>query len=131
MTRLARILLVLKETGAASTLALDVSTSMALVRAARIERTQAGARELAGLQGRYWSAELDCFWEIEPTDGNLRVRGPGRFEKEPPELEPLDRDRFDGPFFDVAFERHAGGDVAGFRVLSDRASGIVFERTTR
>lgn len=110
----------------ARAVSLKLSTAVEPVRLERLERTQVDAKSLADFAGRYRSDELQTEWALHVSDAKLAVRWARRHIH----LNPLDRDRFGSDLFDVSFRRDKKNRIVGFTVLSDGASGIVFDRVT-
>ena len=86
--------------------------------------------DLTSFTGRYFSAELETFYDLSVEDGKLVIRH-RRFG--PVTLTPTTGDNFSGtlPVTDVAFRRDAQGAVTGFEAGNGRARGIVFEKANR
>jgi hypothetical protein len=88
--------------------------------------------ELARYTGRFYSTELDTFYEVALEEDGL-VLSQRRFADDV-ELRPGQReDAFTGgfPVTDVEFERDDDGNVAGLRAGNGRARGVWFERVGR
>jgi hypothetical protein len=84
--------------------------------------------DLAPLAGRYFSEELETFYDLAVEDGSLVVRH-RRFD--PVTLAHVTEDRFTSgtfPITNLDFERNGSGRVTGFRVGNGRARDILFER---
>jgi CubicO group peptidase (beta-lactamase class C family) len=85
--------------------------------------------ELEAYTGRFYSTELDTFYEVALEEDGL-VLSQRRFADDV-ELRPGQReDAFTGgfPVTDVEFERDDDGNVAGLRAGNGRARGVWFER---
>jgi CubicO group peptidase (beta-lactamase class C family) len=67
----------------------------------RVERWLPTPDELAGIEGRYTSAELDATWSVEHVGDTLRLRIDRAGERRDHELEPMRRGRFRTPGFVV------------------------------
>lgn len=76
--------------------------------------------------GRYFSEELQTFYDLEVQEGELVVRH-RRFG--PITLTHTEDDRFTGtfPIGDLAFERDDSGQVTGFRVGNGRTRDVRFD----
>jgi CubicO group peptidase (beta-lactamase class C family) len=84
--------------------------------------------DLAPLAGRYFSEELETFYDLAVEDGSLVVRH-RRFGEVT--LVHAAADRFTSgtfPITNLEFERNGSGRVTGFRVGNGRARDILFER---
>lgn len=83
------------------------------------------AHDLTIYVGRYFSEEIESFYQLIVEDGALAIvhRRLGRIP-----LRPLARDIFGGPWplSEVVFERTASGDIAGFAVTEGRTIGVPF-----
>jgi len=92
----------------------------------RFDPAPAGT-DLAAYAGRYFSEELETFYDVSVEDGALVLthRRLGRIP-----LRPVARDLFAGPWpaRGVEFARDAAGGVAGFSVTEGRSFGIGFRR---
>ena len=86
--------------------------------------------DLAGFAGRYFSEELETFYDLSVEGGKLVIRH-RRFG--PIELTPTSGDSFSAtlPVTQVVFRRDAQGNVTGFDAGNGRARGIVFTRVSR
>lgn len=84
-----------------------------------------GEDALAEFAGRFFSEELETYYEIAVEDGELvmRQRRLGRST-----LTPGAEDNFSGGGFSFAFERGDGGEVAGFRLSNVRTRDVKFVR---
>jgi CubicO group peptidase (beta-lactamase class C family) len=82
--------------------------------------------ELAGYAGRYFSEELETFYELAVVDGGLTVR---HRRLDDFELEPgSEEDAFSGGGLNFAFERDRSGGVIGFYVANGRTRDVRFQR---
>ena len=88
------------------------------------------AVDLAAFVGRYFSEELETFYDLSVEDGKLVIRH-RRFG--PVSLTHTSGDSFSGtlPVSQVVFRRDADGKVTGFEAGNGRARGIMFERVSR
>ncbi len=86
--------------------------------------------DLNSFAGRYFSEELETFYDLSVEDGKLVLRH-RRFG--PVALTHTDGDKFSGtlPVTQVAFHRDAEGNVTGFDAGNGRARGIVFKKVSR
>lgn len=86
--------------------------------------------DLATFAGRYFSDELETFYELSVKDGQLVINH-RRFG--PVALTRTDGDTFSGslPVTQVVFRRDAQGRVTGFEAGNGRARGIVFQKVNR
>ena len=86
--------------------------------------------DLASFTGRYFSEELETFYDLSVEDGKLVIRH-RRFG--PVTLTHTSEDNFSGtlPVSQVAFKRDAEGKVTGFEAGNGRARGIVFTKVNR
>ncbi|MGK7311427.1 MAG: serine hydrolase domain-containing protein [Candidatus Longimicrobiales bacterium M2_2A_002] len=84
--------------------------------------------ELEVYAGRYFSPELETFYELAVEDGTLRIEH-RRFD-EPVELTPTERDAFTGtfPVAQAEFIRNDAGEIVALEVSSGRTRGVRFER---
>jgi CubicO group peptidase (beta-lactamase class C family) len=83
---------------------------------------------LAGYAGDYFSPELETVYRVVAVDGGLVARHVRHGDIA---LTPVDRDLFAGSqwfFGRVAFDRDAGGAIAGFRVTGNRVRDLRFVR---
>jgi CubicO group peptidase (beta-lactamase class C family) len=94
------------------------------------KRVQEKAVDLTSYTGRYFSAELETFYDLTVEDGKLVIRH-RRFG--PVALTPTSGDSFTAtlPVTDVTFKRDAQGNVTGFEAGNGRARGIVFDKVNR
>lgn len=88
------------------------------------------AVDLASFAGRYFSEELETFYDLSVEDGELVIRH-RRFGPVP--LTHTDGDTFSGslPVSQVVFRRDDAGNVTGFEAGNGRARGILFEKVSR
>lgn len=86
--------------------------------------------DVAPLAGRYFSEELQTFYELTVEDGTLRIEH-RRFD--PVTLTHSKGDTFTGtfPVGELTFERDESGEVTGFLVGNGRARDIQFVREVR
>jgi CubicO group peptidase (beta-lactamase class C family) len=91
---------------------------------------KAGAVDLTGFAGRYFSEELETFYDLSVEGGQLVIRH-RRFGPVP--LTHTNGDSFAGtlPVSQLVFRRDAEGKVTGFDAGNGRARGIVFNRVSR
>jgi CubicO group peptidase (beta-lactamase class C family) len=88
------------------------------------------AVDLAAFAGRYFSEEMETFYDLSVEDGQLVIRH-RRFGPAP--LTHTDGDTFSGslPVSQVIFHRDDQGNVTGFEAGNGRARGILFQRVSR
>lgn len=92
----------------------------------RVEEPRLGEPLLASYAGRFRSSELDTVYSLSVDKGALILRNG---DKPPQKLSPITKDEFDaGDFGRLAFEHDSGGRVLGFRVFTQAARGIAFEK---
>ena len=86
--------------------------------------------DLASYVGRYFSEEMETFYDLAVEDGKLVIRH-RRFG--PAVLTHTSGDSFSGtlPVSLVVFRRDAQGNVTGFEAGNGRARGIVFTKVSR
>jgi hypothetical protein len=86
--------------------------------------------DLASFAGRYFSEELETFYDLSVEEGKLVIRH-RRFG--PVALTHTNGDSFSGtlPVSQLVFRRDAAGTVTGFEAGNGRARGILFTRVTR
>ena len=86
--------------------------------------------DLTSLAGRYFSEELETFYDLNVEGGQLVIRH-RRFG--PVALTHTSGDTFTGtlPVTQVVFRRDAQGNVTGFDAGNGRARGIVFNKVNR
>lgn len=85
---------------------------------------------LNAFSGRYFSEELETFYEISVRDSLLIA---SHRNLEPIELSPVEEDSFTGDVFfmqEVTFRRGPDGRVIGFTVSNGRTMGMEFDRYT-
>ena len=94
------------------------------------KRVQEKPADLNSYVGRYFSAEMETFYDLSVEDGKLVIRH-RRFG--PVALTPTSGDNFSAtlPVSDVAFKRDAQGNITGFEAGNGRARGIVFTKVAR
>jgi CubicO group peptidase (beta-lactamase class C family) len=85
--------------------------------------------DLTSFTGRYFSEELETFYDLSVEDGKLVIRH-RRFG--PIALTHTNGDSFSGtlPVSQVVFRRDAQGKVTGFEAGNGRARGIVFTKVS-
>ena len=83
--------------------------------------------DLTSFAGRYFSEELETFYDLTVEGGQLVIRH-RRFG--PVALTHTSGDSFSGtlPVSQVVFSRDAQGNVAGFDAGNGRARGILFKK---
>ena len=83
------------------------------------------AEDLADFAGRFYSEELETFYDFAVEDGELimRQRRMGRVA-----LSPGDEDSFSGGSFSFGFERDRNGEVIGFYLSNVRTRDVRFGR---
>jgi len=84
--------------------------------------------ELHPFEGRYYSPELETFYDLVVQDGNLMAR---HIRHEPITLTPRGPDSFSGSSFffgQAEFERGEGGEVVAVLVSSGRVRNVRFHR---
>ena len=88
------------------------------------------AVDLAAYAGRYFSEELETFYDLSVEDGALVIRH-RRFG--PVSLTWTERDTFSAslPVTEIVFQRDAQGDVTGFVAGNGRARDILFQKVAR
>lgn len=86
--------------------------------------------DLTAFAGRYFSEELETFYDLSVEDGKLVIRH-RRFGPVP--LTHTNGDSFSGtlPVSQVVFRRNEQGNVTGFEAGNGRARGIVFTKVSR
>jgi CubicO group peptidase (beta-lactamase class C family) len=86
--------------------------------------------DLTSFAGRYFSEELETFYDVSVEGGQLVIRH-RRFGPVP--LTHTSGDAFSGtlPVSQVVFRRDAEGSVTGFDAGNGRARGIVFKKVSR
>ena len=91
---------------------------------------KAAVVDLANYAGRYFSAELETFYDLSVEGGQLVIRH-RRFG--PVALTHTNGDAFSAtlPVSQVVFRRDAQGNVTGFEAGNGRARGIMFEKVSR
>jgi CubicO group peptidase (beta-lactamase class C family) len=89
-----------------------------------------GPIDLAAFAGRYFSEELETFYDLSVEGGQLVIRH-RRFG--PVALTHTSGDSFSAtlPVSQVVFRRDAQGSVTGFEAGNGRARGIVFKKVAR
>src|SRR5215213_4248362 len=91
---------------------------------------KAAAVDLTSFAGRYFSEELETFYDLSVEGGQLVIRH-RRFG--PVALTHTNGDAFSAtlPVSSVVFQRDAQGNVTGFEAGNGRARGIVFKKVSR
>jgi len=86
--------------------------------------------DLASYTGRYFSEEMETFYDLSVEDGKLVIRH-RRFG--PVALTHTSGDSFSAtlPVSSVVFKRDAQGNITGFDAGNGRARGIVFTKVSR
>src|SRR5688572_748478 len=86
--------------------------------------------DLASFAGRYFSEELETYYDLSVENGQLVIRH-RRFG--PVQLTQTDRDSVSGslPVSQVVFRRDAQGNITGFEAGNGRARGILFQKVSR
>ncbi len=95
----------------------------------RSEKEDLTEAALAEFAGRYFSEELETFYEIEAKDGGLALL---HIDMEPVELRHREGDEFTTAVIfmaSVEFERDDEGRITGFRVSNGRTRGVWFGKT--
>ena len=80
---------------------------------------------LADFEGRYFSDEIETFFEIVRADGELVMR---QRRLDDATLEPGQPDTFSGGGFTFRFERDRNGQVIGFYLSNGRTRDVRFGR---
>jgi hypothetical protein len=88
------------------------------------------AVDLTAFTGRFYSEEMETFYNLSVEGGKLVIRH-RRFG--PVELTHTSGDTFSGslPVTQIVFKRDAQGNVTGFEAGNGRARGIVFTKVSR
>lgn len=93
----------------------------------RVDRAGLAEEALAAYVGRYYSEELETFYEVGVEDGGLVLH---HIEMaEPLAMRHTDGDEFSTELIflnTIAFERSGGGAVTGFTVSNGRTKGVRF-----
>ena len=93
----------------------------------RVERDGLAEEDLAAYVGRYYSEELETFYEVAVEDGGLVL---SHIEMaEPLAMQHTDGDEFSTELIflnTIAFERSGAGAVTGFTVSNGRTKGVRF-----
>jgi CubicO group peptidase (beta-lactamase class C family) len=91
---------------------------------------KAAAVDLTSFTGRYFSEELETFYDLSVEEGKLVIRH-RRFG--PVALTHTSGDSFSAtlPVSQVVFQRDAQGNVTGFEAGNGRARGILFKKVSR
>jgi CubicO group peptidase (beta-lactamase class C family) len=94
----------------------------------RVEAEELTEEDLADYVGRYFSEELETFYEITVEEGKLMANN---FRMMPFELNHSEGDNFSSSAFffaQVAFQRAGNGTVTGFTAANGRTRGVLFRR---
>ncbi|MDE2981476.1 MAG: serine hydrolase [Gemmatimonadota bacterium] len=95
----------------------------------RVDRAELAEEALAAYVGRYYSEELETFYEVAVEDGGLVLH---HIEmSEPLAMQHTDGDEFSTEVIflnTIAFERSGGGAVTGFTVSNGRTKGVRFRK---
>jgi len=94
----------------------------------RVKAEALSDSELAALQGRYFSAELDTAYEVSIKDGTPMLH---HVSMKPIELKHVEGDRFSTAntiLATIEFERDASGAIIGFTVSNDRTRDVRFRK---
>jgi len=83
--------------------------------------------EMARFTGRYFSAELDAFYEIVMMK-NALVLTHRRFKDKKLKIKKVDEFSAGLPLGEMSFARDETGKISGFTASSGRARGILFEK---
>lgn len=81
--------------------------------------------ELQEYEGRYYSAEIETFYDLEVEDEALQLTQ-RRIGTDA--LEPGEKDAFSGSGFQLSFERDRNGQIIGVYVSNGRTRDVRFER---
>lgn len=95
----------------------------------RVEKTDLGADELQAYVGRYFSEELETFYEVTVDDGSLVLNHIDT--PEPVSLQHTGGDNFAAPVVflnTIAFQRTGNGRITGFTVSNGRTKGVWFRK---
>jgi CubicO group peptidase (beta-lactamase class C family) len=94
----------------------------------RVAEERPAAAELSSFAGRYFSEELETFYDLSVKDGQLVINH-RRFTAP---LTRTDGDTFSGtlPVSQVIFRRDAQGNITGFEAGNGRARGIIFKKVS-
>ncbi|MFG1691295.1 serine hydrolase domain-containing protein [Gemmatimonadota bacterium] len=94
----------------------------------RIEKAELTSEDLQAYVGRYFSEELETFYEITVEDGKLMAN---HRNMEPFALTHGEGDDFTGTVFffaSVAFERVGNGEITGFMASNGRTRNVWFRK---
>jgi len=95
----------------------------------RVDKTELAEEDLAAYVGRYYSEELETFYEVAVEDGGLVLH---HIEmSEPLAMQHSDGDEFSTELVflnSIAFQRAGGGSVTGFTVSNGRTRGVLFTK---
>lgn len=81
--------------------------------------------ELREYEGRYYSAEIETFYDLEVEDEALQLMQ-RRIGTDA--LEPGEKDAFSGSGFELSFERDRNGQIIGVYVSNGRTRDVRFQR---
>ena len=95
--------------------------------ARRLDTASTAKPDLAQYAGRYFSAELEVFYDLKAAGDSLLVSGR---HTAPATLKWGSGESFNGgfPLVSVKFERDAQGKVTGFRAGNGRTRDVLFSR---
>jgi CubicO group peptidase (beta-lactamase class C family) len=95
----------------------------------RVAEVRPAAADINSYAGRYFSEELETFYDLTVKDGQLVINH-RRFTAP---LTRTDGDSFSGtlPVSQVVFKRDAQGNITGFEAGNGRARGIIFKKVSR
>lgn len=113
--------------GSVSEATLDQSGGLKL---SRTQQEALTASDLEAYEGRYFSEELEVYYEIRPSDGALEAH---QLNMDPVTLTHRRGDDFGGSMFflaTVTFERDETGAVTGFLVDNVRTKGVRFRKVS-
>jgi hypothetical protein len=117
----------------------DASGEIAILRVAQGEEERVGSRlppfdadavDLSAYLGRYYSPELETFYEVKEEGGTLRAV---HIRHDPIVLSPTGPDAFSGDAFffgEAVFERDDAGRIKALLVSSGRVRNVRFERVS-
>ena len=81
--------------------------------------------ELREFEGRYFSREIETFYDLEVVDGVLQL---SQRRMGTDDLEPGERDTFSGAGFELSFERDRNGQIISVYVSNGRTRDVRFRR---
>jgi CubicO group peptidase (beta-lactamase class C family) len=91
----------------------------------RANRTQPSAADLAALEGRYYSDEIDSTYDLAAVENGLTI---SCLRFPPLKLAPADLDAFDGPGTRLTVLRDEAGAPTGFTIATGRVRGLRFQK---